>query len=127
VPSGAAATLGGCQELLCPASVMSLAADPEDGGEGRPRPAPEHRLPCTGAESAPGRWSPAFRAWLVAYMRGDEDEATLAALDEAAQDAADKARAILVHRDRCPTCGRPYIEPEELLAAVEAADRRSQE
>lgn len=82
-----------------------------------------HRLSCTGTESDPGRWTPAFRAWFVAYMRGDVDEATLAELDEAAQDAAEKARALLVQRDRCPTCGRRYVEPEELLAALEAADR----
>jgi len=55
-------------------------------------------------------------------MRGDVDSATLAQLDVAAQEAAENARAVIAQQERCPACGRPYVEPEELLAALDAAD-----
>lgn len=57
-------------------------------------------------------------------LRGDADERELQALDLAAQEAADNAREVLVHSERCPTCGRPYVEAEALLEALEALDRR---
>lgn len=70
-----------------------------------------------------GRWTREFRDWLVAYMRGDVDARLGGQLDFAAQAAGEKARSVLAHRDRCPSCGRPYVDAHELACVLELADR----